>query len=387
MRGRHPTELKSWIAPFLDSEIRRVDRLYGSHHDLLDAIMRSFYLYEVLEGRIGKDVDPLAPRPKPEGKQGSSRGYQDTDRHDRELREVIGSVSRVYAWRARFIAANGQIEAADDLAQDAVRHLSANAWSINRHYESNGMRAKAAESIAILAGEPKIANTIVQFALTIRNRWSSYGTRGAETLFARLRNVKALHDDLVSSIAGEAQSVKRDKIGAVDKSSILARFAEWLLWISPEDSRALFDTALEVAAELDTEIMDQIRAVGALAERGQSSTSAPERQLACAFSDVLEDAGIRLENEERFPWDAGMRTLVMLDLNTALSCSARWQDRDVASLHKTLNPLIDEGAKLRQLSTGQSASLMLFLKEVEVEIGRIRDRCRERKSFNLWAAC
>jgi hypothetical protein len=378
MRGRPPTELKSWLSPFLDAETRRIDRLYGSHHALLDAIMRSFYLCEALEGRVGKDVDPLAPRPKPEGKPDSGQGYQDTSQHDRELREVVGSVSRVYAWRAQFIAAKGTMGADSGLAQDALRHLSDNAWSINRHYESSGMRAKAAESIAVLAAEPKLAKAIVQFALTVRNRWSSYGTRNAETLLARLRNVKALHGDVVSSIANEAHNVRRDKIGAVDKSSILARFAEWLLWISTDDSRALFDTALEVAAELDSEIMDQVRAVAALAERGQSATNAPERELARAFSDVLEDAGIRLENVEGFPWDAGMRTLVLLDLNTALSCSARWQDRGVASFHQTLNPLIDEGVKRRQLSVGQSASLMLFLKEVEVEsVASVVDAAQE----------
>lgn len=378
MRGRPPAELKSWLSPFVDTETRRVDRLYGSHHNLLDAIMRCFYLCEALEGRAGKDVDPLASRPKPEGKPNNSRGYQDTSQHDRELHEVVGSVSRVYAWRAQFIAANGTMGATDGLAQDALRHLSENAWSINRHYESSGMRAKAAESIAILAGEPKLAKEVVQFALTVRNRWSSHGARNAETLLARLRNVKALHGDLVSSIANDAHNVRRDKIGAADKSSILARFAEWLLWISPDDSRALFDVALEVAAELDSEIMDQIRAVAALVKRGQSATESPEMELARAFSDVLEDAGIRLENVEGFPWDAGMRTLVLLDLNTALSCAARWQDTDVASFHQTLNTLIDEGVRRQQLSAGQSASLMLFLKEVEAEpVVSVIDAARE----------
>lgn len=365
MRGRLPTELKSWLSPFLDAEARRIDRLYASHHVLLDAIMRSYFLCEALEGRVGKGVDPLAPRPKPEEKPDSARGYQDTSQHDRELREVVGSVSKVYAWRAQVIASSGTLGAADGLAQDALRHLSENAWSINRHYESSGMRAKAAESIAILAGEPTLSKEIVQFSLAVRNRWSSYGARNAETLLARLRNVKALHGDLVSSIANEAHNVRRDKIGAADKSSILARFAEWLLWISPDDSRALFDVALEVAAELDSEIMDQIRAVAALVERGQPATESPKMELARAFSDVLEDAGIRLENVEGFPWDAGMRTLALLDLNTALSCAARWQDTDVASFHQTLNPVINEGVKRRQLSAGQSASLMLFLNEVE----------------------
>lgn len=378
MRGRHPTKLKSWLSPFLESETRRIDRLYGSHHTLLDAIMRSYFLCEALAGRIGKDVDPLAPRPKQEGKPDSGRGYQDTSQHDRELREVVGSVSRAYAWRAQFIVSSGTIGTADGLAKDALRHLSENAWSINRHYESSGMRAKAAESIAVLAGEPGLAKEIVQFALAIRSHWSSYGVRNAETLFARLRNVKALHGDLVSSITKEVHNIRRDKIGAADKSSILARFAEWLLWISPDDSRELFDIALEVAAELDSEFIDQIRAVAALAERGQSATKAPEMELARAFSDVLEDAGIRLENVEGFPWDAGMRTLVLLDLNTALSCSARWQDTDVASFHQTLNPLIDEGVKRRQLSAGQSASLMLFLKEVEAgPVVSIIDAARE----------
>ena len=378
MKGHLPTEIKSWLSPFLDPETRRIDRLYGSQHILLDAIMRSYFLCEALEGRVGKDVEPLTPRPKQEGKQDSGRGYQDTNQHDRELREVVGSVSRAYAWRAQFIASNGTIGTAEGLGKDALTHLSENAWSINRHYDASGMRAKVAESIAVLAGEPRLAKEVVQFALTIRNQWSSYAARNAETLFARLRNVKALHADLVSTIANEVQKVRRDKIGAGDKSSILARFAEWLLWISPDDSRELFDIALEVAAELDSEIMDQIRAVATLVEKGQSATKAPETELARAFSDVLEDAGIRLENTEGFPWDAGMRTLVLLDLNTALSCSARWQDTDIASFHQTLNPLIDEGIKRRQLSVGQSASLMLFLKEADAEaVVSVIDAARE----------
>jgi NACHT domain len=378
MRGRHPKELKSLLSPFLDLETRRIDRLYSSDHVLLDAVMRSYFLCEAIEGRTGKNVDPLIPRPKPEEQPNGGRSHQDADRHDRELREVVGAVSRIYAWRAQFIAEDRPVVAADGLAQEALTYLSENAWRINRHYDASGMRSKAAESIATLAGEPTLSKEIVRFSLSVRNRGWSGGERSADTLFARLRNVKALHDDLVSSIANEADSVKRNRIGAEDKSSVLARFSEWLLWISPDDSSALFETALEVAAELDSEIMDQIRAVAALAERGHSAVNAPEMQLARAFSDVLEDAGIRLENVEGFPWDAGMRTLVLLDLNTALSCSARWQDTDVASFHHTLNPLIDQGVKQRQLSTGQSASLMLFLREVEDEaVVSVIDAARE----------
>lgn len=365
-RGQPPAELMEWLSPFLDPEIRRIDRLYGSHHTLLDAIMRSFYLAEALEGRAGEASDPLAPRPpKPQDKPDRDRSYQDNSRHDRELLEVVGSVSKVYAWRAQFITANGAMSAAGGLAKDVLKHLSENAWSINRHYETGGMRAKAAESLAVLAGEPGLAKEIVQFALKVRNRWSLYSN--AETLLVRLRNVKTLQADLVTSISDEARSVRRDKIGAADKSSILARFANWLSWISPDDSRALFDTALEVATELDSEVMDQIRAVAELAARGRHAAKNPERELARAFSDVLEDAGIRLENVDGFPWDEGMRTLVVLDLSTALSCAARWQDRDVSSFYRTLNPVIDEGVKRGLLSVGQSASLMQFLWEADSE--------------------
>ncbi|WP_320198948.1 hypothetical protein RMR16_019400 [Agrobacterium sp. rho-13.3] len=229
MRGRPPTELRSWLSHFLNAETRRINRVNASHHVLLDALMRSYFLCEALDGRTGKGADPLAPRAKPEKRPDIARGYQDTSQHDREVREVVGSVSKVYAWRAQVIASNGALGAADGFAQEALRHLSENAWSINRHYESNGMRAKAAESIAVLAGEPTLAKDVVQLALTVRKSWSSYSATNANTLLARLRNVKAIHDDLLLSIANEARDVRRDKIGAADKSSILARFAEVVL--------------------------------------------------------------------------------------------------------------------------------------------------------------
>ena len=60
-----PETVQSLLAPFLDPEIRRIDRRYDFESNHLDAILRCYCLAEALAGREVKAEDVLVSRPTP----------------------------------------------------------------------------------------------------------------------------------------------------------------------------------------------------------------------------------------------------------------------------------------------------------------------------------
>lgn len=360
LRGCTPADLSDWLAPFLDKEVRRIESRSASESHLLDAIMRSYFLSEAVSGHEGNPESLLIGRPKLEGKQ-ARQAYKDTSEHDREINEVIGSVAKFYAWRAKFIAAGHRADGSSVMIEEGLEHLAKNDWSIRRRWESFGMRAKAAESLAVLAGDSRVSQLIVKTAVGVRNGWSPYSSSSADKLFLRLRNVQSLHAKLLEMVITEAAERRRDRIGAKDKSNAIAKLADWIVFISPEDARALFQTAISVAQELDDEIVDQITLLGALIFRWREQRSNDDVKLACRFADVIEDAGVRLSDLDHFPWREALQALAQLHFGTALGCAARWHDTDVAVLNQTLDAVIVTGLKQRTLATGQAVSLTQLL--------------------------
>jgi hypothetical protein len=367
LRGARPPDLSKWLAPFLETEVRRIDNRFASESQLLDAIMRSYFLNEAVNAREGDPSGLLIDRPKGDHNN-AQNSHRDTSQHDRELKEVIGAVATFYSWRAKFIAAGRNVDGTKGLIEDGLKHLSKNSWSIRRRWDAVGMRAKAAESLAVLAADPRVSPLILETAVNVRDGWSPYSSASADKLFLRLRNVLSLHGRLLEMVCNEAVERRRDRIGAKDKSNAIARLADWIVFLSPEDARALFQTAIGVAQELDDEIVDQISLLGALVSRWRSEHDQEEVELACCFADVVEDAGTRLSDLERFPWPEALEALAQLNFGMGLACSARWHDADVVDLNQTLGAVIAAGLRRRTLTTAEAAALTQLLRSAPDDV-------------------
>ena len=143
----------------------------------------------------------------------------------------------------------------------------------------------------------------------------------------------------MEDIAAAAAKTQTMRIGADDKSIALVRYARFMAPLSEGDAKATFNTAVDIASELDHEVMDQIRLLGELAARG-NGYFANARGTARKLSNIVADAAIRLEGHEHFPWERAMTALARLDAPLALANAARWDDEAVASRRETVGPVL-----------------------------------------------
>jgi hypothetical protein len=367
--GRALDTVRNLIAPFLDAEVRRVDRRHDFETDHLDAILRSYCLSETLEGREVKAEDVLTARPEPPADPEKQKRPQREGRdHDGPLRELIRAISGFYAARARAIASTSRSTASfqADLS-GALEQLARESWRFDRHHTSSAIRAKIAESLAVLIAVGMDGDLLLTRALEIRQGFWPSGASGVGRLFTRFSAIPTLHPRLLTEISKAVDEARRERTGAEDKSRTLASYAKLLVPISSEDADVAFKDAIEVASELDSEAVDQLKFASCLIERAVAEPTRDAPSMAQSFAEVIQDAGIRLQNVEHFPWDCAFRGLALLNFPTALAAAARWDDTNTVELHRSLAPAVAVGVAAGSVTPEQALAMLQLLDRAEDE--------------------
>lgn len=385
-RGGNKDVAMKVVEPFLDTELRRIDRCHDFETSLLDAILRSLCLSEAINGREAKAGMVLTARPKPVNEPRNSRLSGDEEQHDRQLRELVEALIQFYVVRARMIAgAPLSAEALGKALGEAQGRLERESWRLERRLASMAMRAKAAESLAVLLAVGVKPELVMTQAATILGGWWSHTGVNIRELFERLAAVPALHDRLVTEIAQAAEAVRQRRTGAEEKSKALVAFARLLSMISPDDADVIFKQAVEVTSQLDSKIMDQLRLTGQLVEHGGSGFCERAGESAVGLAELIYDAAIRLKGFEDFPWSESLSALARLDLPLALACVARWDDAQVVSLGQALGPVVGIGLETGRLSLAQAVSLCSLEDRIDGE-SLLRVCAAAEKEESEWAA-
>ena len=149
------------------------------------------------------------------------------------------------------------------------------------------------------------------------------------------------------------------RIGADEKSTALVRYARLVKPLSNPDANAIFNTAVEVASELDHEVMAQIQLLDELVRRG-GDHFANARSTARKLGNIVADAAVRLEGNDHFPWEQAMAALARLDAPLALANAARWDDEAVAPLHDTMAPVLKTALGEGTIRPEQAAALSML---------------------------
>jgi hypothetical protein len=361
-RGGRTDVAREIILPFLEPSVRRVDKRHDFEAVLLDAILRSYCLAEMLEGRIPQAENVLTPRPPSDEaveKSRRSSSYEETE-HDRKLQQLISSLTRFYSARARaFCGARG-----DELSAtlgDAEKQFNDVNWHASRGHSTAAVRARVSDSLTVLLAAGAPADLVMSRALAIRAGVWPHGESGAFGLFRRLTGLPELHSRLLDEVLKLAKEARRERTGAEDKSRTLAAYARLLEPISADDAAEIFRQSIEVASELDSEVMDQLRFIARLVDHGRDGFGIEARQIAATLSEVMHDGGIRLQNVEHFPWRSAFRALAKLDLPIALAAAARWDDTVTVRLSFSLASCVRTGLETGELSLGQASSLLRLL--------------------------
>ena len=359
------------LSPFLDTDLRRRDKRHEFEVPLLDALLRAYCLSEAMNGKTARAADVLTVRP-PEPEDDTPKGVRprQKDHYDASLKDLIDALTSVYAERARLIV-NASRGAREQIDLKGFRNaFGRDIWRFERNHSSSTIRARVAEGVTVLVAVGAKAQEVMACAFGFRRGFWPEGGNGAGELCKRLATIPELHDDLLSKITEAVEATRHERIGAEDKSRTLAAFAELLIPISLEDAKSVFQDAVTVRSELDSEVMDQLRLLDRLIDRGKAAFSEDRRSYASMVAEIVNDAAIRLQNVDGFPWRQAVSSIARLDVPTALASIARWEDCRVAGLFNTLPPLITVGLDADVLNSAQAAALLSLHDQTSLKLLR-----------------
>ena len=354
-----PELVDELLEDFLDPGSRRIDKRHTHQTLELDLLFRAYALREARAGRAPDARTVFESRPAPADERERRQRSWDAEQNDRPLTELTKAVFSVYATVANALVYHREdIELEDDLRR-ASGTLKSESWMISREHHAGALRCCAATHLLVLLAAGHAPETVKRFATNVHDRWRSGNDVPDEPVVARLSLWPSLHGSLLEDLASAASKARTIRIGAEEKSNMLVSYARLMKPLSEADANATFNTAVEVAGELDHEITAQIRLLDELVGRG-GDRFANARSTARKLGNIVADAAIRLEGSDHFPWRHAMSALARLDVPIALANAARWDDEAVAPLHETMTPVLTTALGERTIEPEQAAALAML---------------------------
>ena len=359
IKGAAPELVDKALASFLRPELRRINqrRLYDAFK--LDLLFRAYALRETRAGQTPSAEHVFEPPPALT-EEDEKRQKLRAEREDRDLTETTKTVFGMYAAVADAIVNRRPDAELEDALSRACARIERDPWRISPENTAHAVRGYAAKSIVTLLAAGHAPPMIKRLATRVHGRWQTGDGVLNETLVSRLSLWPQLHESLVDDLSAAANEIRTMRIGAEEKSETLVRYARFMKPLSGPDANAIFNSAIEVANELDREVTTQISLLHKLVSRGVGKF-ADSRETARHFSNIVSDAAIRLEGQEHFPWDDAMSALALMDAPLALANVARWHDEGNARLDETLAPMLKTALGGLTIRPVQAAALILFL--------------------------
>ena len=348
------------LADFLDPEVRRIENLHVRQPLKLHILFRAYTLREARAGRVPVVGAVFEPRPEPERDSDRHKRHEAVERHDRPLMELAGAVFEIYAAVANALADRLDDAGLDQDLRQAIGTLRRANWRLTHEPYAGALRRRAATHILVLLAAGHAPPMVKCFATDVHGRWRS-GDAVPDNLFVARLSLwpSLLHGPLLDDLAAAADKARTMRIGANEKANALVGFARLMKPLSAPDAKEIFNAAVEVASELDHEVMAQIRLLSQLVSHG-GNRFANARGTACKLGNIIADAAIRLEGNHHFPWEQAIAALARLDVPLALANAARWDDEAVASLHEVMTPLLETALSEGTIRPEQAAALTML---------------------------
>ncbi|MBY3544784.1 hypothetical protein HFN69_21945 [Rhizobium laguerreae] len=381
-RSENPEVVLPILAEIASPHNRLSTRLAPYQTASLACLLRAWTLLETLQaGKADCNqflVEPNEPTPEEAASEQSAAPKRKVSRVDRKLSEYVSVVGPFYAARAAVLTGKDNVEQQFEKLKTAASSLSDDNYRLYQSYHNAQMREACALSVAKLMLVPNVARTALsELALNIVQ-----DDRSPET-WAKLIDAFSvdplLHAELIKLASDRAAKIKVERANATSKVSALIALSRCIEPMSPDDARVLFSDAIEVAAEIDENVINELMVLENFATQLRSSPDREERRrIATDFAVVVSDAAFRLENTDHFPWHSVSLTLARLDFPTSLACVARWEDEAITPRTNSLHVVATEGLLNSDLTPAQFAALLplhsgdatpapdMFLKAIEM---------------------
>lgn len=372
-RSSEPTSVVPVLVELANPDRRRKGELYAHQTQKLDVLLRAWSLLETLRhGEADKEqflikskddessADSDEQSSKPERKRSSET--------ERELTEYLSAVAPLYVARAHAICQRGDDSNAIESLTAVAARLAPDNYNVRRATYASDMRTRCARSIARLLVVPGLGRLqLLRLGLQIIH--PNYFAESHARLISDFAFVESLHANLVQAANERAEAIKSERISADDKVGALLILSRALEPISRDDAGSIFGDAIEVAAEIDQNVMHELTIFETLSGKSIAAMNELDRrEVAVALSVVASDAAVRLYGYDGFPWESICRSITKLDVSVALACSARWDDEDTVSRANTLHEITAQGMIDGTITVTQFMSLLPLYSPLEASL-------------------
>jgi hypothetical protein len=341
-----------------------------------DAALRIWFLKRRLEGKDATSdgfLNFLSPAAADEGKPGAppkqaARPANADPRAD-DLGAALAALFPIYAARVNLIARKTQSPPASDTDQLQNMTIAPHEYRLGQSLWSREFRAEAAASVMRLMALPHVPPTgLFERALRIAKGSfeDTFGFYSAPLLRSLLLR-KSSHHLVLAEVAATADRVRRLPATSSEKVGCLVGLSRLLLRISPDDSKELFASAVELTKEIDQEAHYQIQLLEPLTKSAAVTDPAIRRETAAGVFRFVAGAAERL-SQDGFPWEVALKCLARLSLPVGLCAAARWEDQGMIGLPTTLPPLLCEALAIGELQPTVVAALAILLPEPQAPL-------------------
>jgi hypothetical protein len=358
---------------FSNKELRRRDRLHLSNVSIIDFTLRAHTLIECLAGRTATIesywIDPPKPDKKVLPEKIKQMEQSDEDRK-RELRDNIGPFLEIYNYRAQAICGiSGSVEVDDNL-KNAIKRFHNEEYRLRRHYEAQRMALQVSLSITRLLMLSYIdRSNLLDCASAFLGPASNPFNIGESKIYQNLSIDHSLQQQILNRVSDSVKAIRHAKTSADEKITALIRLSRLVLPISKSDANTLFNIAVDVAGEIDAEVIHEIALLSPIADRAVGSMTFEEKRVvAHNLTMIVSDAAIRLSNHDHFPWEDAIHALTTLDVCLSLAAIARWEDSDIVGRANSLPTFIQTAIAQHTISAVQAVSMAPLLDEYEVKL-------------------
>jgi hypothetical protein len=342
----------------------------------LDIPIRAWSLRQLLNGAKSSSDDFLnaidpPPPPQPAAnkktpvkrkKAKSSRPEQTKGRNlDEEDRRIIKTAFPVYASRVSILDHHRKNGSVGKDQVDGIVTFASDEYLLKR-YAGMGVRRQVAASVLNLMHldglpwEPLFAKASALASLGYNDPFGSHFLPLWRFLLLR----PDARDFVLESLVERSPLIRAAKEPATSKVDAAVEFSRLALTFSEPDARTFYEDAISLAQEIDREAIDQIGVLECLTKHSASWSATAKKSIAPLLVNVLTDIAVRLRDQDHFPWEECVNSLVRLHSPIALAAVSRWADQGIEEYPRNLRHFLKEAARLDLIPPAVAAALLIL---------------------------
>ena len=366
------------LEAYANKEIRKRDSIVISQAPLIDLSLRAYALLERISNKEPSletyliDTHPITEEEKKNAQEKSD-----------ELKAFIGPLVEIYDVRAQALLGIIPTDELMSQLEHAISQYDDQEYRIRRKYCVSAMRLRVALSITrLLITKGSDQNAILDCAISMLGSWATPFNSAVVKVIERFSLYHSMHDKIINKISTYAETAKQAQTSAEEKIKALMRFARLLFPISSDDAKCFFTDAINIAGDVNEEVIYELSLIKPFAQCASKNMSlSDKREVAKNLAIVINDAGIRLDGNNHFPWAESVYALASIDVCFALAAIARWHDSSIVDMEETLPSLLDAALTNQIITPSQATSLSFLLDNFDEElIFLILDQAKSNKN-------